>query len=96
MSVTCDFCSADAAFVMSARGANTEKVVYTCEAHRPQARPSDAAQPPADIMGLLRDLVIAADRMADRWAESDKAVRNQLWRDLHRAATAAHPLVYPL
>ncbi|HEY5989210.1 MAG TPA: hypothetical protein VIV12_22945 [Streptosporangiaceae bacterium] len=33
-----------------------------------------------------RDLMVAADRMRDRWAEGDEQVKQQLWRDLHTRA----------
>jgi hypothetical protein len=33
-----------------------------------------------------RDLLTAADRLRDRWAEGDDAVKQQLWRDLHTKA----------
>lgn len=33
-----------------------------------------------------RDLMLAADRMRDRWAEADKESRDALWRRLHEAA----------
>jgi hypothetical protein len=37
----------------------------------------------------VRDLILAADRLRDRWAEGDKAVKQQLWRTLHTAADNA-------
>jgi hypothetical protein len=33
-----------------------------------------------------RDLLVAADRMRDRWAEAGPGLRDQLWGDLHNAA----------
>jgi hypothetical protein len=33
-----------------------------------------------------RDLLVAADRMRDRWAEGDDSVKGQLWTDLHTKA----------
>lgn len=45
---------------------------------------------------LLRDVVVAADRMRDNWAEADEAVRQKLWRDLHAASARAQDEVYPL
>jgi hypothetical protein len=33
-----------------------------------------------------RDLLVAADRMRDRWAEGDDASKQHLWRDLHTKA----------
>jgi hypothetical protein len=33
-----------------------------------------------------RDLLVAADRMRDRWAEGDEATRTDLWRNLHTSA----------
>jgi hypothetical protein len=33
-----------------------------------------------------RDLLVAADRMRDRWAEADDSGRNHLWRQLHGKA----------
>ncbi len=33
-----------------------------------------------------RDLLVAADRMRDQWAEGDDTVKQQLWRDLHTKA----------
>lgn len=33
-----------------------------------------------------RDLIVAADRMRDRWSEADDAVRTELWRNLHSEA----------
>jgi hypothetical protein len=33
-----------------------------------------------------RDLMVAADRMRDRWAEADDAVKRDLWRNLHARA----------
>jgi hypothetical protein len=48
------------------------------------------------IKGLLRDVVLAADRMRDRWAEGDEAVKRELWTNLHTAAEAAYDDVYPL
>jgi len=50
----------------------------------------------AELRRLLTDVVVAAGRMTDRWAESDDAVRLTLWRNLHTAAEAAHDEVYPL
>jgi hypothetical protein len=44
----------------------------------------------------LRDVVAAANRMRDGWAEGDDAYKNQLWRNLHAAADAASDEVYPL
>ncbi len=49
-----------------------------------------------ELRGLLRDVVVAADRMRDDWAESDKAVRRRLWANLHTAVEAAYEAVYPL
>ena len=56
----------------------------------------------------LRDYVLAQSRMSERWAESDKAVKHQLWRDLHvcealgrealealEQASATHPTANP-
>lgn len=37
-----------------------------------------------------RDLLGAADRMRDRWAEGDDEVKRQLWTDLHTKADAFH------
>jgi hypothetical protein len=34
----------------------------------------------------VRELLVAADRMRDRWAEGDDAVRQRLWRELHTRA----------
>jgi hypothetical protein len=34
----------------------------------------------------VRGLLVAADRMRDRWAEGDDAVKQTLWRDLHTKA----------
>lgn len=48
------------------------------------------------LRALLRDVVVAADRMRDNWAEGDDAVRVDLWRNLHAAAEAAGEEVYPL
>lgn len=45
---------------------------------------------------LLRDVVVAADRMRDDWAEADEGVRKQLWTDLHAASERAQDEVYPL
>lgn len=45
---------------------------------------------------LLRDVVVAADRMRDNWAEADEGVRRQLWADLHAASERAYDEVYPL
>lgn len=33
-----------------------------------------------------RDLLIAADRMRDRWAEADDVAKKRLWQDLHTKA----------
>jgi hypothetical protein len=33
-----------------------------------------------------RDLMVAADRMRDRWSEADRSAQNDLWRELHGAA----------
>jgi len=33
-----------------------------------------------------RDLLAAADRMRDRWAEGDDQVKRQLWQALHTRA----------
>jgi hypothetical protein len=33
-----------------------------------------------------RDLLVAADRMRDHWAEADGEVRTRLWRDLQTRA----------
>lgn len=35
------------------------------------------------VKPALRDYVLAQSRMSERWADSDKAVRHLLWRDLH-------------
>ena len=59
----------------------------------------------------LRDYVLAQSRMSERWAAGDKAVKHQLWRDLHvcealgrealealealKNASAAHPAANP-
>ncbi len=48
------------------------------------------------LHSLLRDVVIAADRMRDDWGEGDDAVKKRLWSNLHTAAEAAHDEVYPL
>lgn len=45
---------------------------------------------------LLTNLVVAADRMRDDWAEGDDAVKKSLWTKLHTAAEAAYDEVYPL
>lgn len=45
---------------------------------------------------LLRDVVVAADRMRDDWAESDQPRKNELWAALHNAAHRAEGAVYPL
>lgn len=45
---------------------------------------------------LLRDVVVAAGRMRDDWAEADDAVKKRLWSNLHTAADAAEDDVYPL
>ena len=45
---------------------------------------------------FLYPLVVAADRMRDRWAEADDAVRRELWQDLHTAAQLAGEHIYPL
>lgn len=45
---------------------------------------------------LLRDMVIAANRMRDGWAEGDAQVKQRLWQNLHAAAEAAEDRVYPL
>jgi hypothetical protein len=45
---------------------------------------------------LLTDVVVAADRMRNDWAEGDDAVKGSLWRKLHSAAMAAETEVYPL
>lgn len=45
---------------------------------------------------LLRNVVIAADRMRDHWAEGDDAVKKSLWVNLHTAAESAYDEVYPL
>ena len=50
----------------------------------------------AYLRGLLTDVVVAAGRMADGWAEGDDAVKRRLWTDLHAAAGAAEDEVYPL
>lgn len=34
----------------------------------------------------VRDLLVAADRLRDRWAEGDQAVKQQLWQALHTRA----------
>lgn len=46
----------------------------------------------------LTRLIVAADQMRDNWAESDEAVKAQLWRDLHEASERCAELhdVYPL
>ena len=33
-----------------------------------------------------RDLMVAADRMRDRWSEADDSAKNDLWRELHARA----------
>ena len=48
------------------------------------------------IRGLLRDVVVAADRMRDNWSESDQPSKQLLWVDLHSAASSAEDDVYPL
>lgn len=45
---------------------------------------------------FLYPLVVAADRMRDRWAEADDAVRRELWQGLHTAAQLAGEHIYPL
>jgi hypothetical protein len=50
----------------------------------------------ARLRTLLADVVVNANRMRDNWAESDEAVRKQLWRGLHIAAERAEDEVYPL
>ena len=35
-----------------------------------------------------RDLMLAADRMRDRWADGDEQVRTALWQQLHTKADA--------
>lgn len=44
------------------------------------------------------DLVVAANRMRDDWAESDSDVKSFLWFNLHTAADVAAEAfeVYPL
>lgn len=48
------------------------------------------------LRALLTDLVVAADRLRDDWAESDAAVRRRLWKALHAASDQASDEVYPL
>lgn len=36
--------------------------------------------------GAVRGLLVAADRIRDRWADGDAAVKRQLWADLHTRA----------
>jgi hypothetical protein len=36
----------------------------------------------------VRDLLVAADRIRDQWADSDDAVKRRLWIDLHTKADA--------
>lgn len=57
------------------------------------------ADPMAHIVHLktlLTDVVVAADRFIDNWAEADEAVRKSLWQKLGQAASAAAEEVYPL
>jgi hypothetical protein len=62
----------------------------------------DAVQWALDEIDALRTclttLVVAAGRLRDGWAESDKGVRASLWLALHTAADAADKAhgVYPL
>jgi hypothetical protein len=49
-----------------------------------------------ELHRLLTDVVVAADRMRDHWAEGDDAVKKSLWTKLHTAAEAAYDEVYPL
>lgn len=60
------------------------------------SRAGDPYETPAALRELLRNVVVAADRMRDQWAEGDEGVRQQLWRNLHEAAGAAEEVVYPL
>jgi hypothetical protein len=39
-----------------------------------------------DDLRAIRDLISATSRMCDRWADSDQAGKNDLWRELHRRA----------
>ena len=48
------------------------------------------------LRGLLRNVVVAADRMRDNWSESDRPGKQLLWVDLHSAASSAEDDVYPL
>jgi hypothetical protein len=42
--------------------------------------------PRDDVRRDLTNLVVAADRMLDNWAEGDQGVKNDLWRSLHTLA----------
>lgn len=48
-----------------------------------------------ELRDALENLVRAADRMRDRWAECDEATRNRdLWRPLHDAADRGGEALY--
>lgn len=51
-----------------------------------------------ELRRLLRNIVVAADRMRDDWAEAedDPLRRQELWCALHNAADDASDEVYPL
>lgn len=68
------------------------------EPHRHRPTPGDdmtadkAASPVpsgSDARQTVVALVVACERMRDRWAEADTEVRVRLWRDVHAAADVA-------
>ncbi len=47
------------------------------------------------LRAALEDIVCAADRMRDRWAEADQETRTRdLWRPLHDAADRGGEVLY--
>jgi hypothetical protein len=36
-----------------------------------------------EVLAMLKKYRVAASRMCDRWADGDKAVKNELWKNLH-------------
>lgn len=57
-----------------------------------------SSKPDDDTRRLVTPLVVAVDRLIDRWAESDDAVRTELWQAMAKASAelAEATGVYPL
>ena len=49
-----------------------------------------------NLLTLLTNVTVAADRLIQQWAESDDDVKHALWKSLGSAVQAAEETVYPL